>query len=97
MSSGLYRLDRKRPDGVFVVPWKSGKLLVWNATSSDTFAASYSTLASTEAGMVTAQAEERKRTKYCHLAMYHIFTPVAIEICGVVSLESRKFIHELGH
>ena len=47
--------------------------------------------------MVAAQAEERKRTKYCHLAMNHIFTPVAIETSGVFGPESRKFIHELGH
>ena len=30
--SGLYRSDGKRPDGISVVPWKSGKLLVWDAT-----------------------------------------------------------------
>ena len=52
--SGLYRSDGKRPDGVFVVPWKGGKLLLWDATCPDTFAPSYSTLASTEAGMVAA-------------------------------------------
>ena len=28
---GLFRLDGKRPDGVSVVPWKNGKLLVWDA------------------------------------------------------------------
>ena len=27
--SGIFRSDGKRPDGITVVPWKSGKLLVW--------------------------------------------------------------------
>ena len=39
--SGLYRTDGKRPDGITVVPWKSGRLLVWDATCPDTFALSY--------------------------------------------------------
>ena len=39
--SGLYRSDGKRPDGITVVPWQRGKLLVWDATCPDTFAPSY--------------------------------------------------------
>ena len=41
--SGLYCSNGKRPDGISVVPWKSGKLLVWDATCPDTFAPSYCT------------------------------------------------------
>ena len=33
---------------------------------------------------------------FFHLAMNHIFTPVATETSGVIGPESRKFIHELG-
>ena len=40
--SGLYRSDGKRPDGVSIVPWKCGQLLVWDATCPDTFAPPYS-------------------------------------------------------
>ena len=39
--SGLYRSDGKRPDGASVVPWQRGKMLVWDATCSDTFSASH--------------------------------------------------------
>ena len=39
--SGLYRSDGKWPDGISVVPWKSGKLLVWDATCPDMVALSY--------------------------------------------------------
>ena len=79
-----------------MVPWKSGKLLVWDATCPDTFAPSYSTLASSEAGLVAAQAEERKQVKYLHLAPDHFFAPVAIETSGVVGSLSMVFLKELG-
>ena len=94
--SGLYRSDGKRPDGASVVPWKSGKLLVWDATCPDTFAPSYNGLASSEAGLVAAQAEERKRSKYLHLSPVHLFLPVAIETSGVVGPQSKMFLKELG-
>ena len=94
--SGLSRSDGKRPDGVSVVPWRNGKLLIWDATSPDTFAPSYSSLASTEAGLVAARAEELKGTKYAPLVPHHIFTPVAIETGGVVGPQSLPFLQELG-
>ena len=72
--SGLYRSDGKHPDGISVVPWKSGKLLVWDATCSDTFAPSYSSRTTNEAGAVATQAEERKEAKYSHLNSAHAFT-----------------------
>ena len=51
----------------------------------DTFAPSFSVLASSEAGLVAAQAEEKKWSKYLHLASDHSFTPVAIETSGVIT------------
>ena len=38
--AGLYRSDGKRPDGITVVPWMNGQLLVWDATCPDTFSPS---------------------------------------------------------
>ena len=38
--TGLLRSDGKRPDGVTLAPWRSGRLLVWDATCPDTFATS---------------------------------------------------------
>ena len=58
--SGISRSDGKRPDGATLVPWKCGKLLVWDATCVDTYAPSYSRVASQEAGAVADQAEKRK-------------------------------------
>ena len=71
--SGLYRSDGKRPDGVLIVPWKCGQLLVWDATCLDTFAPSYSTIAAHQVGAVAQQAEDRKMQKYKHLGLMLLF------------------------
>jgi len=80
-----------------VVPWKSGKLLVWDATCPDTVAPSYIAVATSGAGAVAAQAEERKCSKYCHLDASHIFVPVAIETLGAFGSRSTEFLRELVH
>ena len=95
--SGLYRTDGKRPDGITVVPWKSGKLLVWDATCPDTFAPSYSSIATREAAAVAAMAEERKAVKYVSLSSTYTFTPVAIETSGVFGPRTATFLKDLGH
>ena len=69
--SGLYRNDGKRPDGASMVPWRGGKVLVWDATCADSLAPSYTTLAAREARAVAANAEQRKHSKYSHLDATH--------------------------
>ena len=76
---GLYRCDGKRPDGTTMVPWKEGRVLVWDATCPDTLAPSHITLAAREGGTVAADAEHRKRLKYTHLERSHYFAPVAMD------------------
>ena len=78
------REDGKRPDGVTLAPWKSGRLLVWDATCPDTFAPSYRLHATQEAGRVAAAAEERKEDKYGYLPSTHWFSPLAIETMGAM-------------
>ena len=91
--TGLYRTDGKRPDGATLVPWKGGRLLVWDVTCADTLAPSHRQLASMEAGAVAASAEQRKRNKlkYAHLEATHHFVPIAIETLGVVCEEGSVF------
>ena len=84
--AGLYRSDGKRPDGITVVPWMNGQLLVWDATCPDTFAPSYVSNATRESGAVAALAEERKCLKYSQLDSSHQFEPVAIETTGVIGV-----------
>ena len=69
--TGLYRTDGKRPDGAFNMPWKGGKVLVWDAMCPDTLAPSCSDVASREAGAVAEEAEGTKKAKYAHLEASH--------------------------
>ena len=94
--SGIFRSDGKRPDGITVVPWKSGRLLVSDATCPDTFAPSYLPSATSGVGAVAAAAEERKKRKYSHFDQCHLFVPVAIETTGVFGPETTEFLRELG-
>ena len=62
-STGLSRCEGKCPDEVTLVPWKSGRLLVWDATCPDTFAPSHLPSATREAGAVAALAEQSKQVR----------------------------------
>ena len=95
--SGLFRSDGRRPDGASIVPWKEGKILVWDATCPDTLAPSYVSIASAEAGAVAREAEHRKQAKYCHMEDSHYFVPIAIETLGTMGHEARCFLKELSH
>ena len=94
--SGLHQADGKRPDGVTVVPWRSGKLLTWDVTCQDTFAPSYSATATREAA-VAAMVEERKVAKYAHLTPAHLFSPITVETTGVFGPCTKALLKELGH
>ena len=76
--TGLYHTDGKRPDGATLVPWKGGRVLVWEVTCADTLSPSHRELASREARAVAASAEQRKRNKYAHLEATHHFVPIAM-------------------
>ena len=93
----MYRSDGKRPDGATIIPWKSGKVLVWDATCPDTYAPSYLALSSREAGTVAALAERRKNDLYALLDTTHYFTPVVVETSGVLGLQALSFFRDLGH
>ena len=76
---GICSSDGKRPDGATVLPWRSGRILVWDATCPDTFAPSHRDLVTRGAGAVADQAEERNKAKYAELATTHHFVPLAVE------------------
>ena len=94
--TGLYRSDGKRPDGASVVPWRGGKVLVWDATCADTLAPSHISLAVRESGAVAADAELRKKQKYLLLDSTHHFVPVAVETLGPIGQEARVFLREVA-
>ena len=94
--SSICQSDGKRPDGATVTPWRCGRALVWDTTCPNTFAASRVILATSEAGAIANQAEDRKRTKYAELLVSHHFVPVVIETSGVIGQGALSFIRELG-
>ena len=69
---------------------------MWDATCPDTFAPSYSALATIEAGAVAAKAEAGKCQIYSHLDPNYLFEPVAIETSGAFGPSTRVFLEELG-
>ena len=92
----ICRSDGKSPDGATILPWKSGRILVWDATCPDTFVPSHINMAGREAGAITKQAEGMKMAKYSELSTMHHFIPVAVETSGVLGAEAGNFLHELG-
>ena len=94
--TGISSSEGKRPDGITVVPWKRGRVLVWDATCPDTYAPSYVSLATREAGAVADLAEQNKSRKYSHLAVSHHFVPIAIETSGVMGSGALTFFRDLG-
>ena len=94
--TGLCRSDGKRPDGVTIIPWKSGRTLVWDATCTDTFAASHLAQAAREAGAIAALAEERKKAKYLDLARTHHFVAVVVETAGAMGSDALDFFADIG-
>ena len=79
-----------------LVPWERGKPLLWDATIPDSLAPSYWPKVISEPGAVAAMGESKKATKYAHLSISHIFTPVAVESLGAFGSRSLSFIHALG-
>lgn len=94
--AGICRSDGKRPDGITLTAWSSGKMLLWDVTVSDTLAPSYIDRSSKEVGFVANQAEQRKRNKYAEVSSSFIFAPVGMETLGVWGKAAKEFLKELG-
>ena len=101
--TGLDRADGKRPDGITMVPWSNGRLLVWDATCVDTFAPSHLSITASEVRAAANQAEQTKIKKYSYITShaYHSFTPVAFETTGVCGPRSmldlgRRIVNTTG-
>ena len=94
--AGVSRNDGKRPDGVYIFPWKKGKLLCWDYTCSDTLAPSHLNSSSRAAAKVAENAENIKFTKYSSLERDYEVTPVCVETLGPWGPSGLAFIHEVG-
>src|SRR5664279_2149834 len=93
---GLLRSDGKRPDGLTLIPWQSGRPLTWNVTVYHTMAESYLPLVALTAGGVAEQAAARKEDKYAELAKSFLFQPLSFETMGPINISGQSFISDLG-
>merc|ERR1712121_201775 len=93
---GLDRGDGKRPDGITLFTFKSGKSLIWDATCSCTFCPSNIVSSAILPGSAAASADTSKITKYSSLTDRYIFSPFAVETSGVIGPLSLDFIKNIG-
>ena len=65
--TGLSRSDGRRPDGLTLLPWQTGKPLSWDVTVAATLADSYISANSCSGGAAAEMAATRKMAKYADL------------------------------
>ena len=75
----LLLLDRKRPDGLSLVPWQNGKALCCDVTVICPLADSYIAAVVRDAGVAAELAASRKEVKYAGLSGRYMFAPIAFE------------------
>ena len=93
---GLSRSDGKRPDGLTLIPWRSGRCLTWDVTVADTVAPSYLSTTSNQTGGAAELAEARKNAKYIQLMQSYHFVPLAFETMGPINAKGLAFLADLG-
>ena len=93
---GLSRDDGKRPDGLTLLPWHSGRCATWDATVVDTLGNAYLQRNAVQAASAAETAAARKETKYSALTQTHLFYPVAFETIGPVCSSGLEFLREIG-
>ena len=92
----MSRKDGKRPDGLTLTTWKSGKCLLWDTTVADTVCQSYVEQCSKKAGAAAEAREVIKSSKYTDLSETYCFTPIGIETFGSWGIEGHKLVKEIG-
>ena len=89
-----YGTDQKRPDGLTLVPWAVGQLLLWDVTVVDSLAPSRISAGSVcNPGKATDEAKEQRNDKYKDLKDDgYLFQPLASEIKGATDLSTNLFL-----
>ena len=93
----MVRGDGKRPDGLTLMPWQSGRCATWDVTVVDTLGAAYLSQSAITAASAAETAATRKRVKYAVIEQTHDFIPVALETLGPMSASAVEFIEDIGH
>jgi hypothetical protein len=93
---GLVRGDGKRPDGLTLLPWLSGRCATWDVTVVDTLGAAYLRESAVTAASAAETAAARKREKYSAIEQTHLFIPVAFETLGPMCASAQEFVEDIG-
>ena len=93
---GLVRGDGKRPDGLTLMPWQSGRCATWDVTVVDTLGAAYLSQSAITAASAAETAATRKRSKYAAIEQTHDFIPVALETLGPMGASAVEFVEDIG-
>ena len=93
---GLVRDDGKRPDGLTLLPWHSGRCATWDVTVVDTMGNAYVRQSAVTAASAAETAATRKIGKYSSLGQTHHFYPVAMETLGPMSSSAVEFLSDIG-
>ena len=94
--TGLAQEDGKRPDGLTLIPFSSGRALVWDATVTDSLSPSLVGPGATRAGSAVTKAEAAKTRKYETLASTYNFSPLAFETLGGPGPLTAVLIAQVG-
>src|SRR6218665_3263082 len=79
-----------------LAPGHADSFLVWDATVTDTLAASYLANTSTTSGAAAEAAATRKQAKYQELSNMHVFIKLALETLGPINNTGIDFISDLA-
>ncbi|XP_047997279.1 uncharacterized protein LOC125234903 [Leguminivora glycinivorella] len=91
--TGIARDDGKRPDGMSLIPWRMGRVLVWDATCVDTLAPSHLHGTTKKAGAAAEAAETNKRRKYGGLDANYNFVAFGVETLEIVNAHFGIILH----
>ncbi|RVE53021.1 hypothetical protein evm_002319 [Chilo suppressalis] len=84
------------PDGMSLIPWKMVRVLVWDATCSDTLAPSHLHGTNNRAGAACEATKKAKACKYRSLGSEYDFVPFGVETLGPWGPSAMRFFKEIA-
>ena len=87
---------RKAPRRSHIDSVEAWEVVAWDVTMLDTFAASHLPTTILNHGSAAESSAKMKTQKYVNIVQTDVFTPIVIETSGVLSIQARELLTELG-